>query len=69
MAGLISKIKDSLKQGEENPSDFSKRFSGVERFLGKSFSGNGNFSWGLLLLSGFGVYAVINLVLSILYLF
>lgn len=64
--GVISDLKEKLKASESE--ETSQRFQQVESFLSKNAIG-GSFSWGLLLLSAFGIYAVVNLVIVIFSLF
>ena len=63
---FLDKIKENLRS--EDSDAVSSRFGGVKSFFNKGI-GNGSFSWGLLLLSVFGVYAVINLVMVVLMFF
>lgn len=61
--GIVDRLKDRLQvqQSEET----SARFQNVESFFGRTV-GQSSFSWGLIVLSAFGIYGVVNLVLVIL---
>lgn len=54
--------EEFVSQDEERP------LNGLEKFFSGKL-GNGKMTWGLILLSAFAIYAIVQLILSILYFF
>ena len=54
--------EEFVSQEEERP------LNGLEKFFSGKI-GNGKMTWGLILLTAFAIYAVVQLILSILYFF
>lgn len=58
-----------LEEKKEKESSLKRRSDDVENFLGKGVGTSSKITWGVLLLSGFGIYALIRLVLIIIEIF
>lgn len=64
---IVDRIKDTLVEDPEK--ELSPRLKGAQSFLSKGLNESGSVSWGMIILSIVGIYALIELILSIIKLF
>lgn len=61
---------DENQQGQNEPRRFDKQKSAIESFMGRTpFGEDSTFSWGLILVAGFGVFALVKLIQVIFFFF
>lgn len=61
--------EEDLYENESGTSRFERRVAGVEGFFNRAAKEGSRLSWGLILLIGFVVYAVINFIVVVLKIF